>query len=689
MTFTVTSPGPNTVQITASNAGATAGTLNLFKGASGFMKKVENAITGVAPVATTGWTLYDTVSTQAIASVTYDLPWIKQVYRSLNADGVTYKYIILKWDLDKMQLRSSVCENWDLVNHVPVNECWTFSDCATVPFKMDSTDFLIFVNPRWLAFQSYINGESTNWMGCFETAREDVADTAAANYPCFGWVSSTLMNIGAVSLSAKPIGNSDHTLISFPRTRGGATGVNAAKGWAGDFGAAQYPHWLATTGAAFSYYLGSAINKFVANTWDTTKRLVLPIKPIHDYAATYISNYGQIYGLKLLSPAGENMNKIKINTDAVGNYDPTGTLTDHWLLNLHYRSPNDTTTVGWSANPDWGVTNVTIGASNRTTQAMSTGRFYYAICETLAKVVKIDAINSSTTDILTGGVYNDIDFDGERYIYVATSTGLTRIDTLDDTTTLLAITNGAFTLEITADAIWTAPAAASATPVLTRVNKSTFVADATVYTLTTFVEAVILRDSCMDAKGAVYFAPTVATAGNFKVVKVSANSVISYSTFSQVAAAAPALIPVDEDNLLLCQCVSSSTFYRTQFLASTFTIPAGGSTLTANSCSSLDVTRRASWARIDGTIYVAPPPGGATNYLFACPIAQSITAIYAAPVVLGDMNNVLHASGARGWIHSDGARILGGTDQGLRVFTKIHTTKPITNTTIGQMALIS
>jgi len=102
MSVTTTSYTANTKKITVINEFGNAST--------NIIAAVESAITGA------GWSLYDTINT------TLFNPMVTKVYRVQNFDGVTYKYIILRWDTLKMQLYTSCCELWNLGTHTPTNE---------------------------------------------------------------------------------------------------------------------------------------------------------------------------------------------------------------------------------------------------------------------------------------------------------------------------------------------------------------------------------------------------------------------------------------------------------------------------------------------------------------------------------------------------------------------------------------
>lgn len=424
MAISVSQLGANTTQISFTGT-------NTFIAA---MSAVTEAFTGVNPAIIRGWLVHDATWLNSAGTTT---TIYTQVFKAINVDAITYKYFILRWDTTNQMLNTSVAELWNATNHTATNECYTFSNCASIGYNLTYCDLILNLNPRWAVIQSYINAEPSKWAGCFEIGREDITDTADVGIPCFGWISSNLLLLGATAPNAKPLGTADHTLICLPRTKDGNTGISACVGHAADYGVAQVPHWLATTAATMPYYLSNQSNKFVYNNWDVNKKLVLPIKPIEDYSSV-VTNRGQIYGLKMTSPIGENLTKIKIKVDTNGNIDNTGTLTEHFLLNNHFTYPTGNDSM---ANVMLSQDNLTL--SYKPIDMVSTGSAQYYIDGSthLTKVLTVNKIVSQLT--VTGTpTLNNIIYDGEFYIYIATSTGLTRLDIRDDSMSNLTVGTG-------------------------------------------------------------------------------------------------------------------------------------------------------------------------------------------------------------------------------------------------------
>lgn len=676
MALTITSPGTNTIQITTSIAGS------VYSSFTDLTNAVSDAITGVSPARTTNWSLYDSFTVGIIFT---------QVFRGLNKDGTTYKNIIVRWNTMQQEINTSTCENWDNVNHIPQNEAWTYFDSCPIPYRLDATDLLLFVNPRWCLFHAYMANEPASWAGVVEMQREDVADTAAAAWPCWGWISSNLWMLGATSYSGKPLNANDHTLICMPRTRSGLTTINAAKGFACDYGVTQYPHWLASGNGSFINYLGNQNNKFVTNNWDTTKRLVMPLKPVADYASTYVTNYGQIYGLKVLSQAGLNMNKIQINADSDGNYSPSGTLSDHWLLNNHHKYMSSDN-ASWFTNTAILPTNVSTGY--RPEFVASSGPFYYITGGvTTNQLGKVNVLLGTYTSISTAYSAYDIKYDGERYMYFGTSTGLSRLDTRDDSITSLTIAGGVFTFAINATHIVTAPFTASATPIITRVLRSTFAVDSSngSITLATFTESVRINDLVMDHAGNAHMVANVGTAGNFKITKIPAATPASptYTTLSQLVCAQASLHVIDANNICLMQGVTSSSIYRTQYNPTSMVQI--GSTTSVGTLPALTAQHKATSAKIAGVLFTLSRSSTTTGAVAALlSLGNTVTTSLGTHVMSADnyaASTNLTSASANQFVFWDGARIVSNYETGLRYYSNMNGINPYNLVTVGQVAI--
>lgn len=671
MTITATALGTQSVQITLS------GLDNTF---IDFFLKVKNAITGTSPVATTGWELLDELDAGVIHT---------QVFRCLNKDNVTYKNIILRWNIHTLEINTSTCESWNATTHVATNEAHTFFNCAPVHFSLNACDLVIFVSPRWCAMISYINGEPCLWAGVFESAREDSSDTAAANYPCWGWMSAVHAAFGTTSITStgKPLGGNDYTLWSMPRTRNGNTGINAAKKFSADYGVVAYPTWLQTNVQPFVYQLGNITNKFLANAWNQTGRLALPIKPIHDFDQPIITNYGTIFGAKICAPAGISMNKISLTTNSDGNFSPTGTTTHHRLLN-HAHKPMVWDISAWFSNTGWVQSNVPVLSGLTPKFICSTGAAYYISTTSSNKVVKVDAISSTSLEIaLPGvGVINDIKFDGERYVYIGHVSGISRLDTRDESITSVSIgTGGIQTMAISPTHVVCTPVTASLNPTVYRFARSgSFTVGAAVSIPTTLAEIGTLGEAVVNADGDVLLtALSITSTGQARIVKITAAGVASYSPSVGIICANTAIQLLDETNAILWQATTVGTISMTQFNPKTLTI---GVTSNCTSSSALTTNFKMSAIKVAGCLIAIPRNSATANIVAIFHTGNNISGVLQTPVIGADIGPIT-GSVTNSVVFFDGARIIVGTSTGLRIYTNINGIYPVSATTLGQLAI--
>lgn len=689
MAITSTITGNNTVQLSITTLN------NDYSSFSDVTTAVANAITGVNPVDVTGWTLYDSFTSGIIYT---------QVFQSLNKDGTSYKNAIFKWNRYQTEINISTCEYWDKTNHVPQNEAWTFFDSSPISYKLDNCELIILINPRWLVMHSYICGEQGLWAGIFETVQESITPSTT-KHPCWGWISSTLWNLGAPSWNAQPLGLNDtvtYPLISMPRTRTGFTGLNAAKYWGANYGVAAHPSFVSPSGSySFSAYVGNYYQKYTANTWDRTKQLVMPIKPIYNSAGwnNNVTNYGHIYGLKILSPTGVNMNKIQHSIDSDGNTSAAGTSADHWVLNLHHKTYDN---AGWFGN------------TNTTSQIINTNYIAQTCAVVVNQFVYTASYNGSSgyfmckSNTLTGtpvpfsngligyNIVLDMKYDGERYIYVC-SNQLYRIDTRDDSMMALNVGYSLSTCSINQTHIICAQQGSTTAPVIIRVLKSTFALDPTygTTTLSGWVESIMFTDAVTDFEGNVHMtAQYPSTIANFRLVKISYNPGASptYSTLSNTISGAASIssgLFVVDENTILCYLQTTTTMYVFEYNPKTltrinlFTFPAVNTTSPSKIYT----------VKVGGCLYFAQPtPSNTTCYGSFISLGSNTTSLANSPMSYININGLYSGSGYNTWTVFNGSQLISsynGNNQSIRVFRNTNGPYNISNVMLAQVAIPS
>lgn len=410
MSVTTTSLGSYSTQITLSNETSST-----------------NFITALdAAIVAGGWTQYDVFANGT-----------QRVYRCLNKDAVTYKYIHFFIDIATWKLSTSCFETWNATTHVGTNETITFSRVAYSGYSLYGSDILLMVSNRWCIIQTFIRGEVSPWSGVIEIQRESAEDTAAAGYPCFAWVGSSTI------LTNNP-SSAIFQMVSFPRSRGNLTGLNAvATGL-------QTPY-VRLGGSASS----SQLNNYVAYSYDTTKRIVHSLRP----AIGNTEIHGRISGLKAMYNVGSPYSTLNINVDSDFNCSSTGPSTPHWVLGATVpQFPNVMLAAGPSSNGYMTLTSSVIPGIPVTVGAAYTGKSYYVGSYDTVGMAKFDA--SPSLPLITASIpgtsgvqMHDVVYDG-RYVYASTPTGILRVDTIDDSVTNISLTNGTTCLYFDSTYLW-------------------------------------------------------------------------------------------------------------------------------------------------------------------------------------------------------------------------------------------
>lgn len=180
-------------------------------GSSALLSAVDSAITSL------GWSAYDTVSTTTFS------PIITKVYRCLNADGVTYKYFIMSWDLIKLVFYTSTCEVWSTAatasnQHYPINQSWTGAGVYVHGYDPQNCFIIVSATTHHIMVWPWINNTPGLWSAVVEFERVAPEDTASLYAP-----GGSLLFDGSTGY------------ISTPATAnlqlGGAGGVFTVEGW--------------------------------------------------------------------------------------------------------------------------------------------------------------------------------------------------------------------------------------------------------------------------------------------------------------------------------------------------------------------------------------------------------------------------------------------------------------------------
>jgi hypothetical protein len=514
MTITTTSLGNNTTQITLS--GETSVT--------NFINSLDSIITA------NGWSQYDVTN-----------PY-NRIYSSLNADGSTYKLIGITIDPGTLKISTTTYELWNTTTHVGTNEAYTFNRAGTMGIAFNLCDVLVMVSPHWLVLQTFIRNEPSPWAGVFEVAREAPEDTASNGYPCWCWASSA--TIFSTFGTTRPF-------VSFPRTVGGLTGLNAVINTSNLGLQLPYVKLGGNLGQATT-----SLTSFVQYAWNSNNRIIQSARPVFGLSELH----GQIYGLKFTYNLGSPWNTVPvpINTSTF-NYSATGTSTPHWIL---------------GANPTTAYTNVVLnngtngGSGYSVLNSVSVGGIFAACpvgsnwyVSTSSGVYIID--NSGTTlNVLNqvpgiSGVCFDIEFDNSRYVYVSTASGVAQIDTQNNNAVAnLTIAGGTSSLFWDGTYLWAGARGSVTSNNVFQITGSTFTLTATI-PLTNTVAAYI-GGICSDNAGNTY----VVTTETILYKIVNSSSVVSKLTATIGTAGYTSGVYFNGNQLMVCYQAGSNAAFN-------------------------------------------------------------------------------------------------------------------------------
>jgi hypothetical protein len=134
-----------------------------------------NIIAGVNTALTLlGWSLYDSINAAGFN------PVVTRVYRVLNVDGVTFKYLIIRWDTVKLFFYTSTCETWNTIGKLPINESWTNAGAFAQGYDLVLSSIIVSATNRHAMLWNFINNHPGLWTAVLEFERVAAEDTVTA-----------------------------------------------------------------------------------------------------------------------------------------------------------------------------------------------------------------------------------------------------------------------------------------------------------------------------------------------------------------------------------------------------------------------------------------------------------------------------------------------------------------------------
>jgi hypothetical protein len=394
-------------------------------GSNNVIAEVNTAIT------TLGWSLYDSID-----QTTYS-PMATRVYRVLNADSITYKYAILRWNTLLLNFNLSTCESWNTSTQTATNESWHNLGCFYQGYDLRDCSIYVSATSRHMVIQPSIRNEFGLWTAVLEFERVAGEDISSNSAPCFAYTNSLMLGT-PWGMSSNL--NSSPYMFAFPRTPDNQTGAFAVKAYAPVTTRGMYPPYypsanVANTGAnsvvivnnmdGNNLHLGSYYNTIGSWGWDSTKAVVSPVSVDHIYKSM---PFGKIYNAGITKPIGvRSFDTTHVLADSTGGWPSAGgsnteflTLTLNGGCEDQFSNAVGRLSVTW-ANQQSILFGTCIAIGNNVWAAANNGVWTWDMNS-----------GANTTAIQryvnTRGVI-DIMFDGIRSVYGTTNNGFVQIDT--------------------------------------------------------------------------------------------------------------------------------------------------------------------------------------------------------------------------------------------------------------------
>ena len=526
--------------------------INLETGPTNIINAVNTCLVAL------GWTLIDTVSSGARDC------FVTKVYSAPNDDGVTTKYMIIRYDTPRQIWFVSCCESWNTVTHVATNEAWHGNNQITLPLQYSNCLLYVFATARYACFMGVVRSEPGPWQGIFEFERAAAEDIADNTVPCFGWTSSltigepygNIVTVGAAGsntpTTATTSTNNGYVAVGFatPRTKNGLTGVAASGNFALLTGLGSFPPPSTAAGADFtsggvlqannphSGMLGS-FGENQSFVWNPNKTVISNLS-LSGYQSAYVT--GKIFGLKITTKLGSPLETISIPVDSDLFYDPLGANKSHYLMGIHggYLDRLSAGPNKLQANPTVPLT--AIGVVQQA--VVVSGRFIYMATST--GFHKFDMLTQGFSyNILPAGAYNAVKFDGENSLYVtANTTTIWKINLTDDSSTSITdLSTSVAGIALDDMYLYAASSATGGTVTIKRITLSTFTETAS-WDVAIGTSNYVTHLTTADYSGYLYVGALYqTTATSTRILRIlsdtgSATSIIGTQNRTQLAASA-------------------------------------------------------------------------------------------------------------------------------------------------------
>lgn len=438
--------GPNTRQISISNE---YDFTNLIDSVSEFLVNKN-------------WTLVDSLNN------TFGL--ITKVYKATNEDQVTFKFLILRWNTVLKKMHPSACGDWNLNNHVPINETASFGASFPIPFQNNVTDFIVIANERFAIFTSFINNDNAPWAGIGEYEPIHPVHIADTNISRFGYFNSWTLGAN----NSETTTSVNHQYLFCPVYPDGRVGI------ANDNQNMSIPGYTGPVRDTISssnnctYSVNEVVSRkmMVHNSkWESLGKTPMYEPNINFNVDTFNSSYeaGSLIGFKLSESFGNFFNKVKIKVDERDFMSSTGIEKDHWILPIQNKV-NGTGNLGIKLEASAVVESISSYSFNGIC-GESIGDYLYIADQ--SGIHKISTIGLSKSLLLANTSIRS-STQNNNYIYFVAGTEVIRINTIDDTISNLVLPEAGRTISCDAKNIYVSTWTGSANIVLYKIDIATF-----------------------------------------------------------------------------------------------------------------------------------------------------------------------------------------------------------------------
>jgi len=275
-----------------------------------------------------------------------------RVFRSLNKDGVTYKFLVLD-NATTNQLRVMGYESWNPITHAGINMCFGSDNvgtaCAMLAMNAATGGWVyMWAKSTYAIFQTRVVGQTlfnvgspgNSPVGLVEMTRDTPEDTptfdtggGSVNLPCWAWLNfSSLLTYGNHGYA-----------FSMPRVMQGGIGMEASRCNASAMLGGSMRTSNGVTGSASAILYQCGLLRDVPDAYGTHVGRLNPWSNKPEAFTLWARNLhpqfgfgalrGRFHGIKMFTQGkGTMFDTVNLKVDTEGFLDPAGTVTENNTL---------------------------------------------------------------------------------------------------------------------------------------------------------------------------------------------------------------------------------------------------------------------------------------------------------------------------------------------------------------------